>query len=60
MTQRPEHPGLSDELLIAPEKPGPAPASPSGGGLWRRLALVPVTVNLRPALSSLAPALKTV
>jgi CP family cyanate transporter-like MFS transporter len=66
MTARPELPGLGDELLTNPEDASPAPVgsapvpAPARGGFWLLLALVLVAINLRPALSSLAPVLKTV
>jgi CP family cyanate transporter-like MFS transporter len=66
MTPHPEQPGLGDELLIDAENAvadaaaKSLPATRAPGGPWLLLALILVAINLRPALSSLAPVLKTV
>ncbi|HEX6590890.1 MAG TPA: CynX/NimT family MFS transporter, partial [Moraxellaceae bacterium] len=51
-------PKLADELLLDREPPGTPPTP--GSGLLLLAVLVLVAINLRPALSSLAPVLKAV
>lgn len=54
----PKTASLADELLVDREPPGTAPTP--GSGLLLLAVLVLVAINLRPALSSLAPVLKAV
>lgn len=53
-------PGLADELLIDAEPQEPPAPGRGREALWLLLALVLVAINLRPALSSLAPVLRQV
>jgi CP family cyanate transporter-like MFS transporter len=62
MPAKTDTPSLSDELLIDAEPLASTAPAPSNGRetLWLLAALVLVAVNLRPALSSLAPVLRQV
>lgn len=55
-----DHPHLVDELLIDAEPQEPPAPGRGREALWLLLALVLVAINLRPALSSLAPVLRQV
>ena len=51
---------LADELLIDAEPMEPRALHRGREALWLLLALILVAINLRPALSSLAPVLRQV